>query len=144
MNTAGGRHRRARSSVATSARSGAPDSLIPHASPPATKPGAAVTLDAHGWIPSERQAGRLGQAEQQVGGLDHLARRAFHEVVLGRDRDDGVGARVEAHGDVHDVGAVRGLGARRLVDHDDARIVGVELAVVLEQPRGRQALGAGA
>ena len=33
----------ARSSVATSARSAAPDGLIPHARPPATKPGAAVT-----------------------------------------------------------------------------------------------------
>src|SRR5437588_596135 len=35
----------AASPVATSARSGSPDGLIPHASPQATNPGAAVTPD---------------------------------------------------------------------------------------------------
>src|SRR5436190_21030758 len=82
-----------RSSVATIARSGAPVGLIPHASPPATNPGAAVTLtlarsrlDSH-----QRQARGLRHAHHEVRGLDHLSRRALDEVVLGGDRDHGVG-----------------------------------------------------
>src|SRR3954452_4745112 len=94
-----------RSSVATIARSGAPDSLIPHAAPPATNPFAAVTLmrPPSNWHaeraleclfcapvrgprcswphPDDRQAGGLGQDKQQVGVLHRAARGTLHEVV---------------------------------------------------------------
>jgi hypothetical protein len=86
----------------------------------------------------EGQPGRLRQAEYEIGSLDRLARRALGEVVFGCDREHGPGAHVEPNGDVRDVGAVRCAGAGRLVDDDDTRVVGIELAVVLEQARGRQ------
>src|SRR5207248_667170 len=82
------------SAVATSARSGAPDALMPHASPPAAKP-AAVTLIAARPLGSRREPGdgergRLREAEEQIGALDRLARCALHEVVERADREHGV------------------------------------------------------
>ena len=117
--------------------------MIPHANPPASNPRGRSNAHLR-WLTDhaeQRQAGGLGEAEHDVGGLDRLTRCALGEVVLGRDREHGVGARVEAHGDVHDVRAVRRLGARRVVDDHDAGIVRVELAVLLEQAHGRQAAG---
>ena len=71
-----------RSSVATIARSGAPDSLIPHASPPASNPLAAVTLTAHHCrSPDSGRPVVSGRPSSEVRGLDRLARRALHEVV---------------------------------------------------------------
>ena len=67
------------SAVATSARSGSPLGLMPRGHAGGDEPGRRG--DAHGYSPDERQAGGLVQAEDEVGALDGLARRALDEVV---------------------------------------------------------------
>src|SRR5262249_10586399 len=123
--------------VATSERSGAPDALMPLAIPAASNPSTAVTLTLHAPGPDgpscsgsrpdsrRRATGGLGEAEHEVGGLDRLARRALHEVVDRAHGEHRPGAVVVACGDVARVGAERGLGGRRRVDHLHERVVGV-------------------
>ena len=74
------------------------------------------------------QAGRLVEAERDVGGLHGAAAGALGEVVEGGDRDHGAGARVVARGDVHRVRAERRLRRRRAVGHDHERLVREALA----------------
>src|SRR3954451_12827225 len=88
-----------RSSVATIARSGAPDSLMPHAAPPAANPFGAVTLIAgppsrsrsrpH---PDDRETGGLGQPEEQVGVLHRPAGGSLDQVVDDPEREHAAGA----------------------------------------------------
>ena len=100
--------------VTTTARSGRPEALIPAASPPALKPAGmtASSLDRWEvrrgrrdgrvrdlWSWRERElveAGRLGQAVDDVERLDRLAGGALDQVVLDADGEDPPGPRVEA------------------------------------------------
>ena len=68
-----GRGDRRRSAVATIARSGAPDALIPHASPPATNPCAAVTLIARSrcFAPGRSGPGSLRRRDLRGGRSPH-------------------------------------------------------------------------
>ena len=85
---------------------------MPAATPAATKPCGGG--DGHqGTSPTSGEPEGLGEAEEEVGVLEGLAGGALHEVVLGGDGQDGVGAGVEADGDVHGVPAGGGLGGRR-------------------------------
>ena len=72
--------------------------------------------DAHGIVPTAVRPVALGEAEQQVGALDRLTRRALDEVVERAEREDRPGALVEADGDVRGVRPQRRLGRRRFVD----------------------------
>ena len=125
------------SAVATIARSGAPDGLMPDASPPASNPW--TDGDAHGMSPIVGRRGGLGEAEHEVGVLQRLARRALHQVVERADGEHGAGAGVVADGDVRGVRAERGLGRRRPVGHVHERLGGVEVAVAGEQAVGAEA-----
>src|SRR5688572_18203209 len=87
---------------------------------------------------SERQlfeAGRLGQAVDEVEGLHGLARGALDEVVLDPDRDDPAGSLVEPDVDEHVVAAGRVLGRRRRGHDADERLVRVRRRVELVEVR---------
>ena len=126
--------------VTTTARSGRPEALIPAASPPARKPdGMAARRSTGGrsgedagmgrsewWSWRERQlveAGRLGQAVDEVERLDRLARGALDEVVLDADRQDPAGPLVERDVDPDVVRARDVLGRGRRGDDRDERLV---------------------
>src|SRR4051812_34846609 len=95
------------STVATSARSGAPDGLIPDAIPAASKPAAAVTLTGTSsrwhWSwhePDRAEPRRLGEAEHEVGALHRLTGCALHEIVERAHGEHSAGARVVPHAHV--------------------------------------------
>ena len=69
------------------------------------------------------EAGRLGQAVDDVEGLDRLARGALDEVVLDTDGEDPPGPRVEADVDPDVVAARDVLGRGRRRDDRDERLV---------------------
>src|SRR4029077_6035634 len=135
-----------RSAVATSARSAAPDSLMPQAIPDATNPGAAVTLTPSPSLsrnprpaslsrqrtsrvqPDKRETGGLVEAEGEVGALDGLPGSALHQVVECGDHHHPASARIEPGGEVGTVGTERGLGGRRAFVDDDEGLVRVEVA----------------
>ena len=74
------------------------------------------------------QAGRLVEAEHEVGALDHLPGRALAEIVDRGERDDHAGALVVARGEEGGVGAARPFGlGRRLADMDEG-LAGIGLA----------------
>src|SRR6476659_4914028 len=120
------------STVATRARSGAPDGLIPDAIPAASNPAAAVTLTRSPsrwhWSrhePDRAEPRRLEQAEHEVGALHRLPGCALHEIVERAHGEHGVGARVVAHAHVRGIRSHGRLRHRRLVGDDHERLVGV-------------------
>src|SRR5215471_12572245 len=152
------------SAVATRARSASPESLMPQATPAATKPGTSVMLigaplrvramsirpcgPRHAlclWFArfarsrvqtSPGEAGVLGEAQHEVGALDRLAGGALDQVVEGGDGHHPAGAGVGPGGDVDRVGPERRLGLRRPVGHHHER-----LAVPRHPQAGQQGLG---
>ena len=119
--------------VTTTARSGRPEALIPAAMPAGPEAGGMAArrstggrsvedagterfVDGASWRERELlEAGRLGQAVDEVEGLDRLAGGALDEVVLDADREDPAGPLVEADvdPDVVAAGDVLRRGRRR-------------------------------
>src|SRR4029079_2592203 len=118
--------------VATIARSGRPDALMPATPAPATNPSGIAARRSTGGNAVGRAArdvvaiviggsGRqrelletrgLGQGVDEVEGLDRLPRGAFHEVVDHADREDPAGSRVVVDRDADVVAAQDMLGRR--------------------------------
>ena len=94
-----------------------------------------ATGRAHGIIPTAGRPVVSGSPRTRLQRLHGLPGRALDQVVDRAHREDGAGARVEAHGDLRGVGAQRRLGLGRVVGHDDERLAGVVLAVAIEEAR---------
>src|SRR6202034_4010367 len=121
------------SSVATRARSSAPDALIPQASPAATNPSGAVILmpGSSREDPHDRESGRLVPPVDHVDALNGLARRALAQIVEGTEDEDPPRPLFDPGRELRRVRPEGGLGRRRLLRHRHEGGVGV---VLLQDP----------
>src|SRR3954452_18808402 len=134
-----------RPSLTTTATSGLPDAFSPAATPAARNPWGAVTLTMPSVrsrpaepaqsrsrrAPHDREAGRLGQAEGEVGALDRRTAGALGEVVDRGDHDQPAGLGVDGDLQGDGVGAEhrRRGGPLPLGEQVHERLVGVGLGI---------------